>query len=106
MSVRGGGQNVPPSQTGRVTLNTQMWLLNAYYVPTHMANKSLFDLVRQSKNQKEYINRKGIHVVVGHYQGDPPAENLTQGQSNSPPKFRVVCLQSLSRCFVDADVLQ
>ena len=37
---------------------------------------------RQTKNQKEYINRKGIHVVVGHYQGDPPPENLTEGEEH------------------------
>ncbi|XP_043236677.1 polypeptide N-acetylgalactosaminyltransferase 1-like isoform X2 [Amphibalanus amphitrite] len=40
-------------------------------------------IIRQNKNQKEYINRKGIHVVVGHYKGDPPPENLTQAILNT-----------------------
>ena len=35
------------------------------------------------KNQKEYIDKSGIHVVVGHYMGDlipgKNSPNLSQG---------------------------
>ncbi|XP_063227781.1 polypeptide N-acetylgalactosaminyltransferase 13-like [Bacillus rossius redtenbacheri] len=43
--------------------------------------------VRLSKDQKEYIDRRGVHVVVGHYMGEtsrpgqPP--NLTNEQLNA-----------------------
>lgn len=40
--------------------------------------------LRNDARQKEYIDRKGIHVIVGHYLGNDlpwdPKENITQGK--------------------------
>jgi hypothetical protein len=44
----------------------------------------VFSCFRLGRDQKEYIDRRGVHVVVGHYMGDannmqnPP--NLTDGE--------------------------
>jgi hypothetical protein len=41
---------------------------------------------RLGPNQKEYVDRRGVHVVVGHYMGEtsksqnPP--NLTDGETD------------------------
>lgn len=38
----------------------------------------------QSKNQHEYVDRRGIRVIVGHYKGgDGPGPNLTKEELNS-----------------------
>ena len=41
---------------------------------------------RSEKNQREYIDRNGVHVVVGRYVGDAPAgrvmPNLTEEMLN------------------------
>ena len=44
---------------------------------------------RLGEDQREYVDRKGIHVVVGHYMGEAaasPSLNLTDGE------FTVQCL--------------
>ena len=44
-----------------------------------------FFILRLLDNQKDYIDRKGIHVVVGHYIGDSvdpmKTPNITKGMS-------------------------
>jgi len=45
-----------------------------------------FCFFRLGPNQKEYVDRRGVHVVVGHYMGEtsksqnPP--NLTDGETD------------------------
>ena len=45
----------------------------------------IFFILRLLDNQKDYIDRKGIHVVVGHYIGDSvdpmKTPNITKGMS-------------------------
>ena len=50
-------------------------------------DKTSFGKKRQSKKhpgQEEYVDRRGIRVIVGHYKGDEgPGPNLTQQELNA-----------------------
>lgn len=49
--------------------------------------KYVFDYYRSHNDQKDYIDRRGIHVVVGHYIGDSvdplKTPNITKGNECS-----------------------
>jgi len=44
-------------------------------------------VLRENKHQKEYIDKRGIHVIVGQYMGKglpwEPTPNLTDGNLNA-----------------------
>ena len=50
--------------------------------------------LRNDDHQKEYIDKKGIHVIVGHYMGKDlpwdPKENITEGESRSSFALEII----------------
>ena len=57
---------------------------------------------RQSKHpgQEEYVDRRGIRVIVGHYKGDEgPGPNLTQQELNANNFKPEVVITFLSMTF-------
>lgn len=46
-----------------------------------LVNSNIALYFRLAKRQREYVDKKGIHVVVGHYVGDANKKkiNITQG---------------------------
>lgn len=59
-----------------ILLNSQSSLVNK--------NSSEIKRLQKSKGQEEYIDKRGIHVIVGHYIGNElpwnPTPNLTDGK--------------------------
>ncbi|CAH0754017.1 unnamed protein product [Bemisia tabaci] len=62
------------------------WNLDAD-IPTSANYRDDWVNVRLGKDQRQYVDRKGIHVVVGHYlgdvAGDGPSPNLTEELMNT-----------------------
>ena len=54
-------------------------------------------ILRLLNNQRDYIDRKGVHVVVGHYIGDSvdpmKAPNITKGKLRN--KLHILIVNSV-----------
>lgn len=61
--------------------------------PTIAGRQRGLQWLRNDAHQKEYIDRKGIHVIVGHYMGNDlpwnPKENITNGKLSN---LCVICV--------------